>query len=974
MASEAKRNKNIRKNIYKPNATVPSTSATPHEERTERPSRVKMPSMSINSNKLSDPRLKTSIGLSLMFLSVYTFLALFSFIFTGKADQSVIENVGGISNLISSGKEVQNWLGLLGASLSHLLIYNLFGIGTALLIPMLFIGGYELFTLGKGKLIRFRKLSYICIFYMMWTSILLGYFVVVNDSPNFLGFLCGKIGFTVADGLYSLIGWGTVILLILSVLIHTVYITKFKKVNSLIGRVTKNNVEKQSEPTASTTSDEIETQEEEREVEHKEAELTNEADISNDIEEENEAEEIEERDTELENEIVNTILEKDTPSPTEIVPHTPSTPEVVEEKQKNNAPQQIKVDPISVDVNIQVEHVQVGEATPVPPTQNYSENRTQKSKQEPLPPVPPKKEIPASTTKEEETPPSYELEKEDQKSDPIALDPPAPAPKVDKSIDPHELSNVSNTDDVDKADLNIQFEEEEEDDFLQVEDMDEYDPKLDLSHYRHPSLELLNPPVENKAKVTKEELEENKERIVNTLRHFKIGISSISATIGPTVTLYEIVPEVGIKISKIRNLEDDIALSLAALGIRIIAPIPGRGTIGIEVPNSNREMVSISSVLATEKFAKAKMDLPIAFGRTISNEVFVTDLAKMPHVLMAGATGQGKSVGINVLLSSLLYKKHPSELKFVMIDPKKVELSLFNKIERHFLASLPDAEEAIITDTKKAIHILNSLCTEMDMRYSLLKSAGVRNIKEYNAKFNSRRLNPKKGHRFLPYIVLVIDELADLMMTAGKEIEGPIARLAQLARAIGIHLVVATQRPSVDVITGMIKANFPARISFRVTSKIDSRTILDAGGADQLIGMGDMLLSTGNDITRLQCAFIDTDEVEKLCDFIADQTGFATAYMLPEFEEEQSASKDAGGRSVDDRDDLFEEAARLLVRHQQGSTSLIQRKLSLGYNRAGRIIDQLEAAGIVGPFEGSKARQVNVKTEMDLEVLLRTLE
>ncbi|KXX70379.1 cell division protein FtsK [Flammeovirga sp. SJP92] len=907
------------------------------------------------------------MGMTLIFLSIYTFLALFSFIFTGKADQSVIENVGGISNLISSGKEVQNWLGLLGASLSHLLIYNLFGIGTALLIPMLFIGGYELFTLGKGKLIRFRKLSYICLFYMMWSSILLGYFVVVNDSPNFLGFLCGKIGFTVADGLYSLIGWGTVILLVLAVLIHTVYITKFKKVTSLIGKVTKNTVENQTVPIPTPSSD----HDEEEDKEHEEI-----VDSSSDEEENtNEEDKEEERDTALEDEIVSTIMEKDNPpsTPTDIVPHNETTPTVVEEKSDNNSPQQIKVDPISVDVNIQVEHVQVGEATPVPPTQNYSEHRTQKTKQEPLPPVPPKKEIPASTSKEPESTPSFELEKENKKSNPIALDPPAPAPEVDKSVDPHQLSNVSNTDDVDKADLNIQLDEEEED-FIQVEDLDEYDPKLDLSHYKHPSLELLNPPVENKAKVTKEELEENKERIVNTLRHFKIGISSISATIGPTVTLYEIVPEVGIKISKIRNLEDDIALSLSALGIRIIAPIPGRGTIGIEVPNSNREMVSISSVLATEKFAKAKMDLPIAFGRTISNEVFVTDLAKMPHVLMAGATGQGKSVGINVLLSSLLYKKHPSELKFVMIDPKKVELSLFNKIERHFLASLPDAEEAIITDTKKAIHILNSLCTEMDMRYSLLKSAGVRNIKEYNAKFNSRRLNPKKGHRFLPYIVLVIDELADLMMTAGKEIEGPIARLAQLARAIGIHLVVATQRPSVDVITGMIKANFPARISFRVTSKIDSRTILDAGGADQLIGMGDMLLSTGNDITRLQCAFIDTDEVEKLCDFIADQTGFATAYMLPEFEEEQSASKETGGRSVDDRDDLFEEAARLLVRHQQGSTSLIQRKLSLGYNRAGRIIDQLEAAGIVGPFEGSKARQVNVKTEMDLEVLLRTLE
>lgn len=971
MASEAKRN--IRKNIYKPNTSVQPTSATPHEEKTERPSRVKMPSMSLSNNKLKDPRFAASIGLSLMFLSIFTFLALFSFIFTGKADQSVIENVGGISNLISSGKEVQNWLGLLGAAVSHLLIYNLFGIGSALLIPMLFIGGYELFTLGEGKLVRFRKLSYICLFYMIWSSIFLGYFVVVNDSPNLLGFLCGKIGFTVADGLYSLIGWGTIILLILSILIHTVYIIKFNAVSSIINKVTKNNISspptKEEENTASIPSLNDEMENEDLEPSQEESEIEKVDDLI-------ENEKIEERNSDLEDEIANNLLEdkEEDITTSEIVPHVPQPPIDLDKEVStpSNSPQQIKVDPISVDVNIQVEHVQVGEATPVPPSQNYSKQQTSKQHQEPLPPTPPRNEI--ASKKEEKRTPTIALEKEDKKAKPITLDPPAPAQKKDKNVDPHQLSNVSNTDDVDKADLNIlkQMEEEEPDELLHVEDMDEYDPKLDLSHYKYPELELLHPPVESKAKVTKEELEANKERIVNTLRHFKIGISSISATIGPTVTLYEIVPEVGIKISKIRNLEDDIALSLAALGIRIIAPIPGRGTIGIEVPNSNREMVSISSVLATEKFAKAKMDLPIAFGRTISNEVFVTDLAKMPHVLMAGATGQGKSVGINVLLSSLLYKKHPSELKFVMIDPKKVELSLFNKIERHFLASLPDAEEAIITDTKKAVHILNSLCTEMDMRYSLLKSAGVRNIKEYNTKFNSRRLNPKKGHRFLPYIVLVIDELADLMMTAGKEIEGPIARLAQLARAIGIHLVVATQRPSVDVITGMIKANFPARISFRVTSKIDSRTILDAGGADQLIGMGDMLLSTGNDITRLQCAFIDTDEVEKLCNFISDQTGFSTAYMLPEFEEEQPASK--GGGNVDDRDDLFEEAARLLVRHQQGSTSLIQRKLSLGYNRAGRIIDQLEAAGIVGPFEGSKARQVNVKTEMDLEVLLRTLE
>ncbi len=439
------------------------------------------------------------------------------------------------------------------------------------------------------------------------------------------------------------------------------------------------------------------------------------------------------------------------------------------------------------------------------------------------------------------------------------------------------------------------------------------------------------------------------------------------------MTLYEIVPEAGIKISKIKNLEDDIALSLAALGIRIIAPIPGKGTIGIEVPNKNREMVSIKSVLGTDKFMKSDMELPIVLGKTIANEIFITDLAKMPHLLMAGATGQGKSVGLNVILASLIYKKHPSQLKFVLVDPKKVELTLFNKIERHFLAMLPDSDEAIITDTKKVIHTLNSLCIEMDNRYDMLKDAACRNLKEYNAKFVGRRLNPNKGHKFLPYIVLVIDELADLMMVSGKEVETPIARLAQLARAVGIHLVVATQRPSVNVITGLIKANFPARLSFRVTSRIDSRTILDAGGAEQLVGQGDMLLSHASEIIRLQCAFIDTPEIEKVCDFVGEQKGYDSAYMLPEFSGDESGDK-VTDVDLSERDTLFGEAARVIVLHQQGSTSLIQRKLKLGYNRAGRLIDQLEAAGIVGPFEGSKARQVLVPDEYSLEQLLSSID
>jgi len=513
------------------------------------------------------------------------------------------------------------------------------------------------------------------------------------------------------------------------------------------------------------------------------------------------------------------------------------------------------------------------------------------------------------------------------------------------------------------------IEEKTED---EVQNLDPYDPTLDLPKYQYPTLDLLNEYDLQKVTVSKNELEENKDKIVETLVNFKIGIQGIKATIGPTVTLYEIVPDPGVKISKIKNLEDDIALSLAALGIRIIAPIPGKGTIGIEVPNKNRELVPARSVLGTEKFMKSDKELPVALGKTISNEVFVMDLAKMPHLLMAGATGQGKSVGLNMILASLVYKKHPSQLKFVLVDPKKVELTLFNKIERHFLAKLPGAEEAIITDTKKVIYTLNSLCIEMDNRYDLLKDGGCRNLKEYNAKFIARRLSPEKGHRYMPYIVLVIDELADLMMTAGKEVEAPIARLAQLARAIGIHLVVATQRPSVNVITGIIKANFPARLSFRVTSKIDSRTILDAGGAEQLIGMGDMLLSQGSEVTRIQCAFLDTPEVEAVCDWIGEQKGYSDAYILPEFAGEDG-DHSPGDVDLSDRDPLFDDAARLIVMHQQGSTSLIQRKLKLGYNRAGRIVDQLEAAGIVGAFEGSKAREVLVQDEHSLEQLLNRL-
>ena len=502
-----------------------------------------------------------------------------------------------------------------------------------------------------------------------------------------------------------------------------------------------------------------------------------------------------------------------------------------------------------------------------------------------------------------------------------------------------------------------------------VEDFGEFDPTLELSNFKFPTIDLLKDYTGGKGiTIDQEELENNKNQIVTTLKNYKIEISSIKATVGPTVTLYEIIPEAGVRISKIKNLEDDIALSLAALGIRIIAPMPGKGTVGIEVPNKKPQMVSMRSAIASKNFQEAEMQLPIAFGKTISNETLVVDLAKMPHLLMAGATGQGKSVGLNCILTSLLYKKHPAEVKFVLVDPKKVELTLFNKIERHYLAKLPDSEEAIITDNSKVINTLNSLCIEMDNRYEMLKNAFCRNIVEYNKKFKARKLNPNDGHKFLPYIVLVVDEFADLIMTAGKEVETPIARLAQLARAIGIHLIIATQRPSVNVITGMIKANFPARVAFRVMTGIDSKTILDTGGANQLIGRGDMLYTQGNELIRIQCAFVDTPEVEKITDFIGSQKAYPDAHLLPEYVGED------GGTTLDnnisDRDKLFREAAEVLVTTQQGSASLLQRKLKLGYNRAGRLIDQLEAAGIVGPFEGSKARQVLVPDLVALDQLL----
>ena len=531
---------------------------------------------------------------------------------------------------------------------------------------------------------------------------------------------------------------------------------------------------------------------------------------------------------------------------------------------------------------------------------------------------------------------------------------------------------------IESEDISIEVEEINEEevaskniDFSNVNSK-KFDPTLDLRNFKNPSIDLLKDYGDGTIKIDQEELESNKNRIVDTLKNYNIGIKQIKATIGPTVTLYEIIPDAGIRISKIKNLEDDIALSLSALGIRIIAPIPGKGTIGIEVPNKKKSIVSMKSLLSSKKFIESDMELPITLGKTISNETFIVDLTKMPHLLMAGATGQGKSVGINAILTSILYKKHPAEVKFVLVDPKKIELSIFNKIERHYLAKLPESDDAIIIENDKVINTLNSLCREMDKRYELLKDAMTRNIKEYNEKFITRKLNPENGHTFLPYIVLVIDEFADLIMTAGKEVETPLARLAQLSRAVGIHLIIATQRPSVNVITGLIKANFPARIAFRVTSKIDSRTILDTGGAEQLIGRGDLLYSQSNDLTRIQCGFIDTSEVEKLSEYIGSQTGYESAYILPEFSKDDTS--ESSNLSIEDRDSMFDEAARVIVTNQQGSASLLQRKLKLGYNRAGRLIDQMEDAGIVGPFEGSKPRQVLISDLNSLENLLSEIK
>lgn len=808
----------------------------------------------------SSPKSTLAWGIFFLMTGVILEVSFLSYIVTGLADQSVVDAFGQES-IRDAGRQTRNFLGVVGATFSHIFVYRWFGVG-ALLVPVVpILAGWKI-AFGK-ELLPLTRATKEVVFYVLWVSALMGYIVLMSNTENTLSFVSGGIGYMVNVWLFDWLKWGSILPIIFALFVFAVY---FYDAKSLLDQWQASRSEKESETDISVA--------------------------------ENPKMAVNEQDVELEVE-----------------------PELVKESEYVS----VVNDTYDDDLVPEIEEIK-GEEEELPVIQNNGHvleviNKEEVSKLAVTPVI-----VPFVPTQVNGSHVDVELELE------VADAPPA---KEDIEIP-------------DDEDLNASV----------LREFGQYDPMLDLPSYQFPTYNLLSDVIDNQhEKVTQEELESNKTKIVETLGSYGINISKIKATIGPTVTLYEIIPEAGVRISKIKNLEGDIALSLAALGIRIIAPMPGRGTIGIEVPNKNRETVFIRSVLMNERFQKSTYDLPIVLGKTISNEIHIADLAKMPHLLMAGATGQGKSVGLNVILASLIYKKHPAELKFVLVDPKKVELTLFNKLERHFLAKLPNADEAIITDTKKVIFTLNSLCIEMDSRYDLLKEAAVRNLKEYNAKFAQRRLNPEKGHRFLPYIVLVIDELADLMMTAGKEVETPIARLAQLARAVGIHLVVATQRPSVKVITGLIKANFPARLSFRVTSSIDSRTILDMGGAEQLVGQGDMLLAINSEVIRLQCPFIDTREIEDVCEFIGGQRGYDEAYALPEYEGDEG-SESRSEVNTDDFDQLLPEAARLIVTHQQGSTSLIQRKMKLGYNRAGRIMDQLELIGVVGPFTGSKARDV----------------
>ncbi len=903
---------------------------------------------------LADRRVQKILGIFLVGFSIFTLLACVSYLFTGEHDLRLVlgQNAGGLS----TQEPYKNLAGKMGAHVAWFFMNKFFGIGALFLPLILFLVGVR--TWLRRDILPFWKSVRLSVLGMLYFPLAFGFVfhhrvdmydrvIEITCNQN----LVGGYGHFATEWCTYTLGWmGTLMGLLFVAGAFAIFNfnhqveSGFARLGDMMKREPKpkkaEEDEEDDEPTTIT-------------VRH-EAPKNTLSSIANSLLRETELEELED----------------------DLEPH--QEPFLSEKKEVTSVantqaqPEQV------VATEVTEEHEQVLE----------QETLTQTELE-----VAPQVEVVNETSVLSQTP-SLELETESETEPDTWLDhgalaagavgtaamaaaaPTTEAESNEFTFDSAAPSAVPVLEKPDLSDLGMEVEmpiaEEELSEHEIEQKMQEfgpYDPKLDLSRYELPAFELLKPHGGGGPQINKEELEENKNRIVETLNNYKIEIAKIKATIGPTVTLYEIVPAPGVRISKIKSLEDDIALSLSALGIRIIAPIPGKGTIGIEVPNSKPDIVSMRSLIASDKFQNADMELPVVLGKTIQNEIFVTDLAKMPHLLMAGATGQGKSVGLNAILVSLLYKKHPSQIKFVLVDPKKVELTLFNKIERHFLAKLPNEDEAIITDTQKVVKTLQSLCIEMDNRYELLKNAGCRNIKEYNGKFMARRLNPENGHRYLPYIVLVVDEFADLIMTAGREVETPIARLAQLARAIGIHLIIATQRPSVNIITGVIKANFPARIAFRVTSKIDSRTILDAGGADQLIGRGDMLFSTGNDLTRIQCGFVDTPEVEEITEYIGNQQAYPSALLLPEVVDENAL--EVGNFADSDRDELFEEAARIVVLSQQGSASLLQRKLKLGYNRAGRLVDQLEAAGVIGPFEGSKARKVLIPDEIALEQFLK---
>ena len=951
-------NDNLRKK--KANATQEKNSQTNSAKTKENKTEPKIPTHTI-SNFFKSEMTQFVSGLVFFILGVFLFISFLSFFFTGAEDQTFLENLP-VSQLSDVKTSLTNWAGFFGAYLAELLINRWVGISSFFISFIVIATGLKLM---KVKNITLARVYLYSVVLMVWFSLFFGFFFISGYESSYL-YLGGKHGYYITLLLKANIGWFGTFLTITGLFIiiasflynptieyvrkaFNIELPRISFFKSLFTRENKEEIKEEIideneafkiRPEVKITTEEIQEEEE------------------SDIEEEYNVNDIS----------IEDITEDIIPSGFEVVD--------IENQQKMNEGW-IEPEPV-VSIN-DLYSRRFGVAAPVvnQPLNNVDADDNYNP------------EIDKYIDNDDSVPLNTEIISEEYE---VAEESWQQVEEInnEKSVSEEDLEMQQSTysaelpktttieaqsQEPDHNEAEFKVETGEKDEILDnpEDQLGEYDPTLDLSNYKFPTFNLLNKYEGQERIVDEEEQSANKRRIEDTLNNYGIEIQSIVATVGPTITLYEIIPKQGVRISKIRNLEDDIALSLAALGIRIIAPIPGKGTVGIEVPNKDPQMVSMYSVIASRKFQDCKFELPVALGKTITNDVFILDLAKMPHVLVAGATGQGKSVGLNAILTSLLYKKHPAQLKFVLIDPKKVEFNIYSHIERHFLAKLPDEEDAIITDVTKVVATLNSICKEMDERYDLLKAASTRNIKEYNAKFQARRLNPEKGHRYMPYIVVVVDEFGDLIMTAGKEVELPIARIAQLARAVGIHMIIATQRPSTNIITGIIKANFPARIAFRVSSMIDSRTILDSPGANQLIGRGDMLFSQGSDMVRVQCAFVDTPEVEHISEFIGQQVGYPTAFLLPEYVAEGSDDNGVNVIDLRNRDAMFEDAARMVVASQQGSTSMIQRKFAIGYNRAGRIMDQLEAAGIVGPFEGSKARQVLVIDDMHLDNILSNL-